>query len=66
MDETPTPTDCIACRILDTADGSYDHVIGTAPVARVRSENSVLAAFRRAEDQTADRITQFAGSMRFV
>ena len=31
-----------------------------------RSENHILADLRRAEDRTADRITMFAGSMKFV
>jgi uncharacterized membrane protein len=53
--------------VLDAADGVVDGTIGSAPpIAGVRSENSILAVLRRAEDQTADRITNFAGSMRFV
>ncbi len=52
--------------MLDAADGTTDGTILGAPVARVRSENTILHLLRRAEDQTADRITRFAGSMRFV
>lgn len=52
--------------MLDAADGTTDGAILGAPVARVRSENTILHLLRRAEDQTADRITRFAGSMRFV
>ena len=67
---TDAPADqphvCSACRILDAADGNQDDLIFGTPVAPVRSENSILHKLRRAEDETADRITNFAGSMRFV
>jgi uncharacterized membrane protein len=70
MTDTPAPPDeprfCSACRILDAADGQQDDLIFGAPMAPVRSENSILHKLRRAEDETADRITNFAGSMRFV
>ena len=67
---TDAPADqphvCSACRILDAADGRQDDLIFGAQMAPVRSENSILHKLRRAEDETADRITNFAGSMRFV
>jgi uncharacterized membrane protein len=52
--------------VLDAADGVTDDQILGAPVARVRSENTMLHLLRKAEDQTADQITKFAGSMKFV
>ena len=60
------PHVCDACRILDAADGQQDDVIFGSTLAPVRSENSILHKLRRAEDETADRITNFAGSMRFL
>lgn len=57
---------CPACRVLEAADAAADgHILGQ-PVLNVRSENSLVHMLRRAEDRTADRITSFAGSMRFV
>jgi uncharacterized membrane protein len=71
MDASPDPTMelphvCPACRIIDAADGASDGHMGLVPLPHVRSENSLVSLLRRAEDQTADRITNFAGSMRFV
>ena len=60
------PATCRACHILDVADGREDGQIFGPPHAPVRSEFALLRAWRHAEDETADRITRFAGSMRFV
>lgn len=60
------PHRCAACDVLDAADGTIDGVIHGTPVPAVRSENVLFSLLKRAEDQTADRITNFAGSMRFV
>ena len=35
-------------------------------LAKIRNENSILARLKTTEDRVADRITDFAGSMRFV
>jgi uncharacterized membrane protein len=56
---------CPACQALDTADGHDDDVFGTV-AARVRNENNLLDSIRRLESRGADKITTFAGSMKFV
>ena len=61
MHEEPAPHICTACAALDVGD-----VEASGAHLHTRSENTILARLRRAEDQTADRITEFAGSMRFV
>ncbi len=64
--EEKSHTQCAACAALDAADGSIDGMVNGPLIAGIRSENSMIALLRRAEDHTADRITNFAGSMRFV
>lgn len=66
MEEKPTHKHCPACNILDEADGVADHQVYGPVVSHIRSENTIMTVLRRAEDQTADKITQFAGSMRFI
>lgn len=66
MEEKSTHAHCAACTALDAADGSLDGQINGPIIGGIRSENSMIALLRRTEDQTADRITTFAGSMRFV
>ena len=63
MTEPAAPHICAACALIDTFD---DDLIAGASTGRVRSENSILHLLRRAEDQTADKVTNFAGSVRFV
>ena len=56
---------CAACRLLDGVDGTVDGTFG--PIGAVaRSEHGFRNIVRRAENRSADRITSFAGSMRFV
>ena len=68
--ETPStgfsPTSCAACHVLDGTDGNHDGVLFDSARTPVRSERSLWHALKRAEDHSADRITSFAGSMRFV
>ena len=60
------PEHCEACRAIDAADGQNDANLYSSVAANIRSEHTLWDAVRRAQDQTADRITSFAGSMRFV
>lgn len=56
---------CSACALLDGVDGTIDGTFG--PVgAVVKSEHGFRNMVRRAENRSADRITNFAGSMKFV
>ena len=60
------PSLCAACRVIDASDGSEDGVLFASSIGGVRNEHWLWNTLRRAEDRTADRITIFAGSMRFV
>jgi Protein of unknown function (DUF1003) len=56
---------CAACALLDGVDGTIDGSFG--PVGAVaKSEHGFRAMVKRAENRSADRITGFAGSMKFV
>lgn len=56
---------CAACALLDGVDGTIDGTFG--PVGAVaKSEHGFRGMVRRAENRSADRITNFAGSMKFV
>jgi uncharacterized membrane protein len=56
---------CVACHQLDGTDGVLDGAFGIV-AKRVHTEHGFRLAFHRAGNRTADRITKFAGSMRFV
>ncbi len=62
----PVPIECPACQILDAADGSADGQMFGPPAVHAVPQNRVLSALLRVQDRFADRITGFAGSMRFV
>jgi uncharacterized membrane protein len=65
-DPTPEPAHhCNACRALDLADGHDDGIFGKVGT-RVRHENSVIRSIRQMENRSADKITKFSGSMKFV
>jgi Protein of unknown function (DUF1003) len=56
---------CAACALLDGVDGTIDGTFG--PVGAVaKSEHGFRSMVKRAENRSADRITSFAGSMKFV
>ena len=57
---------CPACRAIDRADGVEDGNLFPVLAARVGHERKLLHAVRDAQDQVADRITSFAGSLNFV
>ncbi len=57
---------CPACLVIDQADGVEDGNLFPVLVKRVGDERRILNAVKRAEDVTADRITSFAGSLKFV
>ena len=57
---------CEACRAIDRFDGVEDGRIFTAEHLKVASENRLLASVLRTQDHVADKVTNFAGSLRFV
>ena len=59
------PSTCAACRVIDASDGIEDGSLFASAIG-VRNEHWLWNTLRRAEDRTADRVTTFAGSMRFV
>ncbi len=60
------PLDCPACRVIDRADGVEDgHVWNPSHFASA-SRRSLFRLIGRIQDSTADKVTDFAGSMRFV
>ena len=61
-----SPSLCAACRVLDASDGIEDGSFFSSTISGVPNEHWLWHTLRRAEDRTADRITVFAGSMRFV
>jgi uncharacterized membrane protein len=58
--------DCPACRVIDQADGVEDGNLYPVLAARIKDERRILQAVKRAEDRAADRVTAFAGSLKFV
>jgi uncharacterized membrane protein len=66
MTTTAHPLPCPACRAIDRADGIEDGNLFPILAKRVAHERRVVEAFKRAEDRVADKITDFAGSLRFV
>ena len=62
----PHPLDCEACRAIDRVDGVEDGEISNPSHFRVMDERTLFSALRRAEGNLADRVTGFAGSMKFV
>ncbi|HNJ97620.1 MAG TPA: DUF1003 domain-containing protein [Ilumatobacteraceae bacterium] len=58
--------DCPACRVIDRADGVEDGHLGNPAHYSTASSRDLFALMRRLQDHTADTITSFAGSMRFV
>ena len=57
---------CDACAALDHLDGVLDGQPYKAPKFNARHERSLLNHIRRAEDRAADKVTGFAGSLKFV
>jgi uncharacterized membrane protein len=63
---TKTPLTCPACRVIDRADGIEDGNLYKPEHYHVERESVLLHSLMRAQDRAADRITAFAGSLRFV
>ena len=61
----PAHFDCEACHHLDGTDGVHDGTFGLT-TGSMRTETTIRSAIRRLENRSADRITTYAGSMKFV
>jgi hypothetical protein len=59
-------TECAACRDLDMADGVLDGNLFPVLTDRVSHERHAVHRLKEKQDHLADRITAFAGSLKFV
>ena len=57
---------CPACRIVDAADGKLDGKVFDLAHWEVTSERQHFRRLRTEQDRIADRVTGFAGSLKFV
>jgi uncharacterized membrane protein len=57
---------CAACRVIDRADGVEDGHLWNPEHYSTESSRNLFSLIRRVENTTADAVTQFAGSMKFV
>ncbi|MDQ1403347.1 MAG: hypothetical protein QOG03_1663 [Actinomycetota bacterium] len=57
---------CPACQAIDRADGIEDGNLFKVDHFHSKNESALLRAVLRAQDRIADKITAFAGSLRFV
>ncbi|MCW3035869.1 MAG: hypothetical protein JWM17_1181 [Actinobacteria bacterium] len=64
--ETYAPPSCLACRIIDRADGVEDGRLYPVVAKRIRHETAVVRKIRTEQNRLTDGITNFAGSMSFV
>jgi uncharacterized membrane protein len=66
MATTNAPLSCPACRVIDQADGVEDGNLYKLEHYQTRDERTLLDAVLRAQDRAADKVTSFAGSLKFV
>lgn len=65
-DNTIPHLTCPACRVIDRADGVEDGQLWNPEHFATPSSRRLFGLMRRLQEETADRITSIAGSMRFV
>jgi uncharacterized membrane protein len=61
-----SPLTCKACQALDAADGAADGVLFDRGPYHVANEKTAWQGLLQAQDRVADRVTSFAGSLKFV
>src|SRR5712692_5989242 len=70
LTESPSPTNsplsCPACRVIDQADGVEDGHLYKVAHYQTRDERTLLDGLMKAQDRAADKVTSFAGSLKFV
>jgi uncharacterized membrane protein len=66
--QTPAaaPLECVACRVIDRADGVEDGRLYRIEALKIGNERRIVGALKRTQDHVADRVTAFAGSLNFV
>ncbi|MBU6330422.1 MAG: DUF1003 domain-containing protein [Acidobacteria bacterium] len=65
-ENTSAHLDCAACRAIDAFDGVTDGVLFSPDKFHVADERKRWQGVLDAQDRAADRVTDFAGSLRFV
>ena len=65
-DPTPSPLTCVACQAIDQHDGEADGLLFTPTKYHVKSESHMWHAVKEVQDVVADKVTGFAGSLKFV
>ena len=58
--------ECAACKVIDRFDGVEDGQIARIEHFRTRHERGLIDSLARLQGAIADKITSFAGSMKFV
>jgi uncharacterized membrane protein len=66
VSQEPAPAICPACRAIDLADGVEDGNLYPVLAKRVAHERKAVQALVDAQDRVADKVTSFAGSLKFV
>jgi len=61
-----TPLTCSACRAIDRADGVEDGQLHNPAHYHVTDERRLLRSLLDAQDLAAEKVTNFAGSLKFV
>ena len=61
-----SPLECTACQAIDAFDGTVDGVLFGGGKYHVPNERSAWQIVRRKQDEVADHVTNFAGSLKFV
>jgi uncharacterized membrane protein len=65
MSDTTHPA-CAACQAIDRADGIEDGNLFKIDHYHSRNERTIVRSLMQLQDRIADRVTSFAGSLRFV
>jgi len=65
-DTAHSPLTCEACRIVDKLDGKEDGKVFSLEHWQVANEHSRWQKARAVQDEVADKVTGFAGSLNFV
>jgi uncharacterized membrane protein len=65
-DASRSPFACAACRALDAEDGAADGQLFTETRYHVKNEFDIWQSVKLAQDHVADKVTGFAGSLKFV
>jgi uncharacterized membrane protein len=65
-DASRSPFTCPACRALDAEDGAADGQLFTETRYHVKNESDIWQSVKLAQDHVADKVTGFAGSLKFV